>query len=504
MLDCNLFGLNPGMHHFINLLIHVINGLLLFIFLSEVTGSARKSMLVAAFFALHPINVDSVAWIAERKNVLSSLFWMLTMLAYARFIKQPSIKKYWVILVFFILGNMAKPILVTLPFVLLLLDFWPLGRLNFTDATEKTGPRFLLFFRNLMKLLFEKIPLFVVSFLSVFIASWSLQKLGHLVSTETVPMKLRIANAFVSYLKYIGKAIWPYNFSIHYPYPTEMYPTWQLVCSACLLLSISIYALSMIREKPYLITGWLWFIGTFVPAIGLKFSGTWGAINDRFAYIPFIGLFIVITWGVFDLPKTNSKQKFLVTVLSATIIIILSANTRTQVKHWKNSITLFEHALKVTENNYFVHNLLGAAMGKQGRVEAAIVHFKESIRIRPAYFEAHNNLGIAFLKAEQSDKAMICFLTALQLSPNLATAHNNIGNLLADKGQLIEAKGHYFKAIELKPDFADAYNNLGVLNYQENQIGNAVKNFQSAIRINPDFQNARINLKQVLTKPNNR
>ncbi len=501
MLDCDLFGLQPGFHHLTSLLIHTINSLLLFIFLQKTTGYNWESALVAAFFSLHPINVDSVAWIAERKNVLSAFFWMLTMLAYTRYVNHSNITNYLITLFFLILGNMAKPMLITLPFVLLLLDYWPLGRMQLLIIGHRSSAiPFRRFMGESKKLIYEKIPFFIVSALSILITSLSLQKLGHVISNETVPIKMRLANAIVSYIKYIGKAIWPQNFSIHYPYPAEMIPAWQYLGSIFLIIVISIYVIRNITKKPYLITGWLWFLGTFVPAIGITFSGTWGAINDRFAYIPFIGLFIAVVWGIFSYDNNRCFIKRAKITMGTICIIILALMTRTQVKHWKDSVTLFQHSLMVTENNYFVHNLLGVSLAKQGRKTEAVNQFNHSIRIRPSNFEAYNNLGIALSDLNQPEEAMKAFSIAIQLSPTLASAYNNMGNLLSEKRRIDEAEKYYFKAIQLRPDYADAYNNLGILYFSEKRIDKSIECFKKALNINPDFHKARFNLDFVLSK----
>ncbi|MFZ5569880.1 MAG: tetratricopeptide repeat protein [Thermodesulfobacteriota bacterium] len=489
MIDCSLFGLNPGWHHLTSLSIHIVNGLLLFFFLLETTGSPFRSLAAALLFSVHPINVDSVAWIAERKNVLSAFFWMLTLLSYAFYVRTPTKKRYLVILVCFICGSMAKPLLITLPFLLLLLDYWPLGRLKpypLSPVIQLDQSAASSYLPTVFRLVKEKIPLFALSMLSILLTLMSLKRLGHLVSGDQAPLTLRVANALVSYIKYISKAIWPRHFSIHYPYPTEIPPPWQLLGSFMLIFLVTLLSVHQIKKRPYLIVGWLWFLGTFVPAIGLTYSGVWGAINDRFAYIPLIGLFIAVVWGVSGLLK-NSVIK---AAMAATGIFILAAITYLQVPHWKNSRTLFEHALSVTEGNYFVHNLLGAYLAKQGDISAAIDHYRASIRIRPNYFEAHNNLGIALARSGKLDDAIRSFHTALEMQPAMASAHNNLANVLADNGRTEEAEAHYIQAIRIRPDYTDAYTNLGILYFHLRQCRKSIDNIQFALRIDPDSQKA--------------
>lgn len=493
MLDCQLFGLDAGMHHLSSLSIHIASSLLLFLFLRLATGSIWKSAVVAAFFALHPINVDSVGWIAERKSILSGFFWMLTLMAYGFYIQRPNGRRYLLVLLPFIIGLMAKPMLITLPFVLLLLDYWPFNRIDFTVLDMRVH-RFL---RQNSRLLLEKIPLLLLTGASITISSLSLQRLGHFVTTESVSMSLRLANALVSYPKYIVKMIWPRNFCIHYPYPTDIPPVTALLGSALLLTAVSVFAWWKRKELPFFLVGWLWFLGTFVPAIGLTFSGIWGAINDRFAYIPFIGLFIALVWTVSKIIEFLPANRVIATAAALFCVIILAWTTWTQNKHWKNSISLFEHCLQVTENNFFVHNLLGASLAKNGRFEEAIQHYKQSIKIRPSYFEAYNNLGIALVKLGKPEAAIPFFTSALKLSPDLATAHNNLGNVLAELGQIARARKHYEAAIRSKPDDAGAYNNLGTLCFENGKLRTALHYFQEALRLRPNLESARRNLNTV-------
>jgi len=288
MLDCQFYGLNPGMHHLNNLILHIASSLLLFLAFKRMTGEVWKSAFIAALFALHPLNVDSVAWIAERKNVLSTFFWMLTMLSYAYYSERPGPWIYLLTLLFFALGLLAKPMLVTLPFVLLLLDYWPLGRLRL--PTIPSG----------FRLFMEKAPFIVLAVFIAYLSFSSSEDLGIMISLETKPMDLRIANALVSYVSYMEKMVWPQSMAVHYPYP-RMIPIWKSICAGLFLGLVSLSVILAIKRKPYLSVGWLWFLGTLVPVIGLVQNGLWPAMADRWAYVPLIGLFIMIAWGAPEL-----------------------------------------------------------------------------------------------------------------------------------------------------------------------------------------------------------
>jgi len=449
ILDCQLYGLNPGMHHLTNLVLHVASSILLFLVLSRMTGALWKSAFVAALFALHPLNVDSVAWVAERKNVLSTFFWMLTMLTYAYYSKQPNTYKYLLTFFCFALGLLAKPMLVTLPFVLLLLDYWPLGRLR-----HPTTP-------SAFRLVLEKVPFFVLSGVGIYLSASSVEGLGTVIPMELRPMELRVANALVSYVSYIGKMIWPQGLAIHYPYP-DMVPTWKATCAGLFLVLVSLVVFPAIKRKPYLSVGWLWFLGTLVPVTGLVQVGLWPAMADRWAYVPLIGLFIMIAWGVCDLVARWSRKKTVLASLSLAILLVLMILSWTQVRYWKNSIALFEHALNVTMNNVPAHNNLGKSLAKRGEIAEAIIHFSEALRIKPRYAKAHYNLGLAFANQDRTTEAIIHFSEALRIKPGLAEAHHNLGVALMRKGKIVDAIAHFREALIIRPDFSSAHSNLKI------------------------------------------
>ena len=500
MLDCHLYGLRPGKHHQISLILHIVNSMLMFMVFKRMTGAVWKSAFVAAMFALHPLNVESVAWLAERKNVLSTFFWMLTMLTYIYYSKRPSFYRYLLIFFVFALGLMAKPMLATLPFVLLLLDYWPLGRYKMvqsdgnheTRKTIKPGFQWPL----ILRLVLEKIPLLALSVVSIFLSSLAVQRLGIVVSTALVPMKLRVYNALVSYVSYIKKMIWPHNLAVYYPYPQTL-PLWQVAGAGLLLVCISFIVFRAVKSKPYLAVGWLWYIGTLVPVIGLVQAGLWPAIADRFVYVPLIGLFIVIAWGVPDLVARWRSREIKLATLSAALISILMTTTFLQAGYWTNSIMLFEHALDVTDNNYIAHHKLGEALEAEGKTDAAIRHYSETLRIRPDFVSTHLILGVALRGQGKFNKAIDHFSKVLRLKPDYAEAHKELGIALEGQGNFVEAIRHYLKALEIKPDYAKAHNKLGIILARQGRDKEAIYHFYEALRISSSYSDAYFNLGKV-------
>jgi len=432
ILDCQLFGLRPGMHHLTSLLIHIASALLLFAAFKRMTGAVWRSAFVAALFALHPINVDSVAWIAERKNVLSTFFWMLTMLAYVYYTEKPSFSRYLLIIAAFVFGLLSKPMLVTLPCVLLLLDYWPLKR----------------FVRGqILRTIFEKLPLFALTAASTCLSSISFKD----PYTQPAPMNLRIANALVSYIKYIFKLIWPADLAVLYPYPSSV-PAWQVIGSLLLLVCVSAIVIWLMRKKPYLVTGWLWFTGTLVPVLGLVQIGLWPAMADRWLYVPSVGIFIIIAWGVYDFCAARQQQKIVLGLSASAALLALSVCTRIQVGCWRDNLSLFSHAQAVTKDNYLMHYNYGVALNKKRLFQQAAIQFTETLRIKPDYGKAHNNLGTALVEQGCLDEAIVHFNKAVQLNPENDNAHYNLGLAYAKKAATEKAVAHLRKSLQLKPD----------------------------------------------------
>ena len=522
MLDVSLYGMDSGRHHLSNVFFHIMSTMLLFLALNRMTGAFWRSAFVAALFALHPINVESVAWVAERKNVLSTFFWMLALLLYGGYHHRPGVLRYLAVLFAFGLGLLAKPMLVTLPCVLLLLDFWPLKRIVF----KRPG----LFLANgVWRLIFEKLPFFILSALSVYLSSASVKGMGNVISLESLPMKLRLENAMVSYIKYIGKLIWPDPLAVFYPFP-ERIPLWQPLTALAILLFISIFAFRTLKQKPYLAVGWLWYLGTLIPAIGLVQVGMWPAMADRWAYVPTVGLFIMLSWGVTEITNRWRYQRVVMTCLSVTALTALLIFSYLQISHWRDSVSLFEHGIQTTGGTWKMHNNLASALNAQGRSSEAIWHYKkaleldppepevvhynlaialtatgrlkeaiaqydEAIRINPDYAGAHVNLGAALASLGKTAEASCHYFAALRVDPNFAQANYNLGNLLLAQGKADAAIARYSKAVNINPLFAEAYNGLGLALMQTGKLEQAVLCFRKAAKLSPAFRDGLRNLK---------
>ena len=502
MLDCQLFGLNPGEHHLTNVVFHVANSLLLFLWFLYFTRSLGCSFLVAVLFALHPMHVQSVAWVAERKDVLSTFFWLLTMWAYVWYAERPRLTRYVLILVCFSLGLMAKPMLVTLPFVLLLLDYWPLGRLSLkgsaaVEASSKSGSRVA---NN--RLVYEKLPLFVIAAFSSVVTVYAQKEAGAVWTFQTLPFANRIANAMVAYVSYLGKMFWPAHLAVFYPLSSHTLPIWQALAAGLVLVVLSLLALRLARRHPYLLVGWLWYLCTLLPVIGLVQVGG-QAMADRYTYVPFIGVFIVLVWGMADLAARWHAPRFLLPVGAGVVLSALMICTWVQVRYWRDSITLYEHSLEVTRSNSLIHNNLGMALAAQGKMDQAEAHYAEALRLNPNFALAHNNLGMALAKQGKMDEAEGHFAEALRLNPVFAGAHNNLGMALAAQGKMDQAEAHYAEALRLDPNFAEAYNNFGVALTKQGKIDEAITMFQKAIQIKPNYSKACSNLGLAFEKQGN-
>jgi len=530
MLDCQLYGLNPKGHHLTNVFLHLLNTLLLFFILQRMTGALWRSGLVAAFFALHPLHVESVAWVAERKDVLSTLFWLLTMWGYIWYVERPRLTRYLLTLLAFTLGLMTKPMLVTMPCVLLLLDYWPLKRFQLSQPGGDTPATTGIFKEQgvpFLRLLLEKTPYFALAAASSIVTFLAQRSGGAVSALDVYPVKIRIANALVSYVSYIGQMVWPRGLAVFYPHPGTHLPGWHAVGAGLLLACISIAVIRAARRHPYLAVGWLWYLGTLVPVIGLVQVGA-QAMADRYTYVPLIGLFVIIAWSIPDLLAGNHYRKIVLSMAVGTVLLALTVSSWLQVQHWKNNLTLFKHALKVTAKNYVAHDSLGNALAQQGKVEEAIDHYYEALKIKPNLVNLHNNLGVALLEQRkvkeamshydialrlnadyaetynnfgvawftvgEFDKAIAHYHEALRLDPAYGKAHNNMGNALVEHGRFEEAILHYSKALETKVHYPEAHNNLGVALAQQGKLNEAIVQFKEALLLKPDYTQARANL----------
>jgi tetratricopeptide (TPR) repeat protein len=447
-LDCRLYGLNAGGHHFSNVLLHTVAVVLLLVALQQMTGALWRSAFVATVFAIHPLHVESVAWVAERKDVLSGVFFMLTLLAYVHYARAPSTWRYLMVVFVFALGLMSKPMLVTLPFVLLLLDYWPLRRI--TDQRSNLG-------RQLLRLFLEKIPLIALSAISGVVTF--LAQRGALGWTEQLPVSARISNALVAYVVYIRQMFWPANLAVFYPHPENRLPSWEIMLALTVLIGITVAAIILRKNAPYFITGWLWYLGMLVPVIGLVQVG-WQGHADRYTYLPQIGLYIAGTWAVTDFTASWRRQRILLGAAALLIIGALSWSACIQTSYWRDSERLFTHALAVTRNNDV----------------------------------AQNNLGIVFLENGQLDEAISRLQAAIDLRPENGPAHNNLAKAFLQKGRLADAMVHYRKFLEIEPENVEARNILGTAFIQQGRVREAIEQWQDALAIEPENGNAASNL----------
>jgi tetratricopeptide (TPR) repeat protein len=494
MLDCRLFGLDPAGHHAVSVLLHVANSLLLCVVLQRMTGAFWRSAIVAALFAVHPLHVESVAWVAERKDVLSTSFWLLTVWAYGAWTARPSAARYALILALYAAGLMAKPMLVTLPCALLLLDVWPLLRAGRLGAAEEQGA--IRQGPGLRRLLLEKAPLFAMS-AGAAVATFFAQRLGGAVADfEAHPLALRVQNAVVAYAAYLGKTVWPVDLAVIYPYPAA-YPVWKVAASAALLLLVSAVAAWRARRTPAGIVGWLWFLGTLVPVIGLVQVGA-QSMADRYTYIPHIGLFVALVWGADALVRRFQGLRLPLAALAAAALLLLSALTVRQVGLWHSGVTLFSHALAVTRDNYIAHTNLGSALIARGEVAQAVPHFHRAVSIDPGYVIARSNLGAALVDLGRIDEGLPHLMQAVEEAPGDAQSHVNLANALARREDWSAAAEHFQRAIELDPDSIAALVSLAQVRIREGRFADAAALYASIVRRDPDQPLARTNLGMLL------
>jgi protein O-mannosyl-transferase len=496
MLDYQIFGNNPGWHHLTSVILHIANTLLLFFFLKKTTNRLWQSAFVAALFALHPLHVESVAWITERKDVLSTFFWMLTMWRYTSYTKRPTIGNYLLVFVFFALGLMSKPMLVTLPCVLLLLDFYPLKRFHAVFEAKTKSIK-----AGLFRLLLEKAPLFFLAALSSVVTISDHKSIGALLTGDAIPFQVRISNALVSYAYYLFKMIYPANLAVMYPH-TGVVSMWHVAGACLLLLLISVAAIKYAKQAPYFLFGWLWYLGTLVPVIGLVQVGN-QAMADRFTYIPLIGIFIIVAWGASDYLKKLRCPSWIQILATTAVIFACMATTSSQAAHWKDSISLYRHTLAVTTNNSVPHNNLGLALAKNGQADEAIAQYKKALSTNPDYEKAHYNLAISFAAKGQVVDAITHYTQALRINPDFVEAHNNLGLCYKDLGQPDNAILHYKEALRINPDYSYSHYNLAVSLYKKGDIDRSIYHFKKAIELKPDFSSAITNLKVALRRKNN-
>ncbi len=499
ILDYQLFGLRSGWHHLTNVLLHALAVLLLFAFLNRSTGRRWPSAWVALVFALHPLHVESVAWVAERKDSLSAFFGLLALWSYVRYVERPSLGRYFPVVLAFALGLMAKPMLVTLPIVLLLVDVWPLGRVQGGSWSRMAS------------LLREKIPLFAMAAAAAGATYLVQQASGAVRSREVFPLVLRLENALVSCIVYIAKMFWPARLAVFYPYPSDV-PAWQAAAAALAIAAISILVLRTIRKSPYLAVGWFWYLGMLAPVIGLVQVGA-QARADRYMYLPMIGLTIMLAWGAADLIGRVPRAKPAVAALAAAACAGCAALAWAQAGYWRDSRTLFQHAVDVTDRNYLAHHNLGVAFAGEGRFPEAIKQYQAALQIEPNAANVQTDYGNALAKSGRIPEAIEHYEAALRVLPDSPITHNDLANALAaTPGSVPEAIAEYQTALRLKPDYEEARKNLAQVqsNAAEMQYSMgvdlaksrkpeaAIPYFEEALRLKPDYVDAHNNLGVVL------
>jgi Flp pilus assembly protein TadD len=480
MLDCQIFGSRPGWHHLVNALLHGANTALLFVVLRAMTGTAWRSALVAALFAVHPLHVESVAWIAERKDVLSTFFGLWAIWAYVRYAGAPSLMRYGFVACFFALSLLSKPMLVTLPFALLLLDVWPLKRFWTEGRARIQNPK-------LGSLFLEKLPLLAMSAASSMVTFKAQHAAGAMAPIDILPLSQRLANAIGAYVGYLTKAFWPVDLAVLYPLPDQTSVA-KTVLAILAIVGITIGVCVLIRKRPWLAVGWLWFLGTLVPVIGLVQVGD-QSMADRYTYVPLIGVFVMIAWS---LPSAAfaAIHRGRVAAMAAVVALILTALaavTFAQIQVWKSPAALFDHAVKVTEGNYMAHNLLAGALKQQGDLIGARDHIEKSLQIRPNYAGAHHDLGVMMVQQRDFANAQEQFNLALQTSQRDPIIWNGLGMAQANLGRMDEAISNYRHALELNPNYADAFANLGAALLVQRKYDEGIEMCETALRLRPDL-----------------
>jgi len=475
MVDAELWGLAPGPHHLTNVLLHALNAVLLFLALVVLTGATWRSALVAALFAVHPLRVESVAWVAERKDLLAGLFWILTLLAYAKYARSPSRGRFASVAALLALGLMAKPMLVTLPLVLLLLDVWPLGR-----WPEKT----------LAELAREKLPLLALSALSSVITAAAQKGGGAVLSLQKIEVGARVANALVSCGAYLLDTVYPARLAVLYPHPALVAAEWAsslfaaAIGAAVLLAGITWGVWRQGRRRPYLTVGWLWYLGTLVPVIGFVQVGI-QARADRYTYLPLIGVYIVAAWGLGDLSKRWERSRPFLPAGVGAALAALASLTWLQIGTWRDSETLYRHALSVTRNNYLIHNNLAAVLDYEGKPEEAVEEYRRALRAKPNFSYAHFNLGVLLARQGDPQGARQEYELALRYRPSYIEAHNNLAAILSSLGDTAGAEEHYQAVLRIDPDFAVTLYNSGALMLKNGDLAGARAQLEAAVRVNP-------------------
>jgi protein O-mannosyl-transferase len=471
MLDAQLFGLRPAGHHAQSVLWHALNVVLLFLLLAKATGFVGRSALVAGLFAVHPLNVESVAWVAERKTVLCTFFFLLSLGAYGWYAKRPQARRYVLVALLFALALMAKPMAITLPFVLLLVDFWPLGRFPETPFS---------------KLVLEKIPLLGLSAASAAITLYAQSASGAVGSTELLPLAMRVKNAIYSYLIYAEKAVWPSRLAVFYPHPENALALWKVIAAAVVLITITA-GFWHFRERRYLLVGWLWFLGTLMPMIGIVQVGR-QAWADRYAYLPLWGLFVITVWLLSEAAIRISLSRVAQVAIASAVLLAYAVAAHIQIGYWRDSYSLFAHVLQVTDANPIAEGNLGSALLEMGRPDLAVSHLERAIQLMPTFSTAHYNLGTLLQRQNESDRAQQEYQLALRYGLDereAAQTHNNLGVLFNQLGRRDEAVAEFTEAIALNSYEQNSLIGRGMIENDQGKLDAALQDFTQAARVAP-------------------
>ena len=494
-LDWSLFGANPSGHHIVSMFLHIGSVILLFLFLNKTTCNLWAAAFAAAFFALHPLRVESVAWAAERKDVLSMFFGMAAIYAYSFYAGNHKLSKYLLCLILFAMALMSKPMMVTLPLVLMLLDYWPLGR--WQKAIKEPGNNF----NSVGRLIWEKVPFICLTIVSSIVTFWTQSESGS-VSLADFTFLTRSANAIISYISYLEKIFWPVNLAVFYPYNLSL-PLWKVLTSGLILILITLTVIYYIRKLPFLFTGWFWYMGTLIPVIGLVQIGN-QAMADRYTYLPSVGIAFMVAWGIPSLIKSEGIRKKILFPTAIIILAIMSISTWQQCGYWKNSATLFSHALQVTKNNYLAHNNLGVTLFGERKNGEAIDHFSKSISIKEDYAYAYNNRGFTYANLGQHQRAIEDYNKSISLNSDYTTAYNGRATVYYALGQYQQAIEDLNKAISLKHDYAEAYKNRGIAYYALDHYQQAIEDLNKAIALKQDYAEAYNNRATVYLNQGNK
>jgi len=485
MLDCQIFGLNPAGHHLTSLLIHLASTVSLFLIFHRMTSAFWPSAFVAAIFAIHPLHVESVAWAAERKDVLSGLFWMLTLGAYALYVKTPTAVRYALLLILFALGLMSKPMIVTLPFVLFLLDYWPLRRISLNTKRTSGRNKQTTTPTSLTRIIIEKIPLLLLAIGSSLATFWAQQQAGAVLSRSFMPPGARFDNAMYAYVQYMKKTVWPFDLAVFYPHVESTLAGTQVALFALCLIAIFWVVYKLKKSHPYLLVGWLWFFGTLVPVIGIVQVGG-QSMADRYMYLPLVGLAIMVAWGGKELIFRLRVSKLTIGLVSSLVITGMGFRAWSQVQTWRDDIALFTQASSAVPNNTLAYNNLGVALQRRGKLSEAVEQYRHALTVKNDYENAHGNLmGV---------------LMALNRNAEAAEAANKIGEIMGKQGRYESAESHLREALRFRPDYADAHNNLGIVLALQGKNEEAAEHFKDALHSNPGHKDARYNLEVIVSK----